>query len=663
MTDSGREKKSSRKKRFLLCFLILLGIGFLLAGGYNVRGHRVVFCTYNEEVVSHSQGYLVNGQSYIYTGEEDSCLLIQRREDMPDLLLKFQEEAVEDVPVIVSLQDINSQELAQENVVWEKGTCFLEILSDIPDAAMMELHIPSDFTVERAMYSLPFYRIKHAAVLYAGVIILALFLAFLLVGRQWDRKLAGLLRSVWRRLRNSLRKENWKACAPVWGAFILILLVGSLYVWSEPAMLGLAPDEQNHYRETAEMAHPFRDGIALSDYDEFICVSSQTIPKNIYTKEGRAQYGRYLNAIDRKGYEITALWNEPFIFIRAAYLPYVLVYTVARTLHLPWTVRFILGRWVMVGLFALLCAAGMRHLKSGRLLVLMLAITPAIIFLSANYGYDTWMTGWYIYGLCVLFGEIQRPQQFLRKKTAAGILIALFLADLPKLIYFPVNAIAFFMPHSKFAGKKGYWLYKAAAALQVAVLLVLLYFRSFAGGMGAGDVRGGDTVNAAEQIRLAIAEPARFTGVILHALKSFANPFYSVRGWGNLLGYMGTLRIGIIIVILILAAIVFSWARKEEGRFPWWYRLGVFAVYIGISVLILVSMYASFTPVGADYVAGAQHRYLIPLLFPLFFVLTRFSGGRILTGRKVRILSHSILLAIMVALNIYALWSFCWIRY
>lgn len=661
MENKSNSSKNSHKKRFLWCFLFFLIIGFLLAGSYTVRGHRVVFCAYDEEVVSYAQGYVVKGQQYTYTGDEDNYLLIQCREDMHDLLLKFKEEAAEDIPVKVLLQDQNSKNLGEMEVIWEKGACFLEVFSDAPETAIMELYIPADFTVERAMFSMPFYRLKRALILYAGVVALAFLLALLLVWRKWDLRLREAIHHGWHSLRMSLKKENRKASLPCWGVFLLILLTGSLYVWSEPAMLGFAPDEQIHYREAAEMAHPFGDGISLSDYDEYICVSSQSIPEGIYTKEVRAQYGKYLNAIDRKNYEIGVFWDKAFIATRVAYIPYTVVYAVTHTLHIPWTIRFILGRWIMVWLFALLCAAGIRHLKSGRLVMVLFAITPAIIFLCANYGYDTWITGWYIYGLCALFGELQRPQELLKKKGAAAILIALFLADLPKLIYFPINAIAFFMPRSKFTTRKTYWLYKLAVVLQVILLVGLVYLRSFAGGMGTGDTRGGETVNATSQMQLALAEPARFIGVILHALKDYANPFYSVRGWGNLLGYMGGLHIGIVIVILLLAAVVFSWAKKEEGRFPWWYRLGVLVVYLGTSALILVTMYFSFTPVGADYVEGAQHRYLVPLLL-LFFVLTRFSGGRVLADRRVRLWSHGILLTIMVVLNIYAIWSLCLVK-
>ena len=36
---------------------------------------------------------------------------------------------------------------------------------------------------------------------------------------------------------------------------------------------------------------------------------------------------------------------------------------------------------------------------------------------------------------------------------------------------------------------------------------------------------------------------------------------------------------------------------------------------------LISSMYLAFTPVGADHVAGAQFRYLIPMMLPVLFHL------------------------------------------
>ena len=38
-------------------------------------------------------------------------------------------------------------------------------------------------------------------------------------------------------------------------------------------------------------------------------------------------------------------------------------------------------------------------------------------------------------------------------------------------------------------------------------------------------------------------------------------------------------------------------------------------------VLVATALYISFTAVGADYIAGCQPRYLLPLLFPMAYFI------------------------------------------
>ena len=38
-------------------------------------------------------------------------------------------------------------------------------------------------------------------------------------------------------------------------------------------------------------------------------------------------------------------------------------------------------------------------------------------------------------------------------------------------------------------------------------------------------------------------------------------------------------------------------------------------------VLVATALYISFTAVGADYVAGCQPRYLLPILFPTVYFI------------------------------------------
>jgi hypothetical protein len=51
-------------------------------------------------------------------------------------------------------------------------------------------------------------------------------------------------------------------------------------------------------------------------------------------------------------------------------------------------------------------------------------------------------------------------------------------------------------------------------------------------------------------------------------------------------------------------------------------RIWVFLMVGAASVLIWTSMYVAFTEPGAEEIGGVQGRYFIPLMFPLYMVLS-----------------------------------------
>lgn len=107
--------------------------------------------------------------------------------------------------------------------------------------------------------------------------------------------------------------------------------------------------------------------------------------------------------------------------------------------------------------------------------------------------------------------------------------------------------------------------------------------------------------------------------------------------------------------------------HEDDIRIPWWYRIGTVCIYIGAGIICSVSMYVMFTPVGANYVAGCQLRYLLPTFFPVVYVLTRIPMAgkiKILMGKKglMRVVD-AILVGIMVYASFIVVWDGYIMRY
>ena len=614
-----------KRKRLWGSFLVLLVLAFLLTGGIPLKGKQVFYISYDKDVISSSRGYLRTENDCIYTGDPESSILLQVPEGTRGIVLKFSEEARQDVPVSVRFSDVSDTETGTAETVWKAGRSALDIAMPDEQTRLVELSVPADFLVERCMYWFPFRWMRRGLAVMGAGFAAAVILTLLLNGTGPGRKLLEAVIVLLQRIRGLFRRERMKKDRLIWCSFAVILLAGTLYTFLSPPLVYAVQDEQIHFKYAVSMAEPAGGFVTLSDYDAYTEVSAQRVDKTTYKWETRRTYSRFLNWADREGYWMDPGWRLTDRKQTLCYLPYTFAQMAGRALRIPWTIRLMLGKWVNVWLLAVLCALGMRHLKSGKLVVPMIALMPGVVFLAAGYTYDTWITAWFIYGLCVLYGELQRPDDPMTVSAALKILIPLFLADLPKLIYFPIIFIAFFVPKSKFRTAAARWGYKLAALFTTALPLLMLYVGMFAGGRsgGSGDARGTQLVNPGQQIQGILNDPGRFAAMMARFLPSQLNPYGRGMRMATQIGYLGQLRWGAVIVTIVIAAAFLSNDRKETGKFPWWYRLGHAAVYASVCFLAAFSMYVVFTEVGLDKIMGYQNRYLIPAAFPTLFVLSR----------------------------------------
>ena len=117
------------------------------------------------------------------------------------------------------------------------------------------------------------------------------------------------------------------------------------------------------------------------------------------------------------------------------------------------------------------------------------------------------------------------------------------------------------------------------------------------------------------------------------------------------------------IIATLLAGSVVSREKEEPGRFPWWFKVGILLEYIGVGVVAAVSMYVVYTPVGTNDIYGCQGRYLLPAIFPVLFIITRFSGKTFVKDwigeRNINIC----FMALMIAFSLQGLWQNCIMLY
>ena len=104
------------------------------------------------------------------------------------------------------------------------------------------------------------------------------------------------------------------------------------------------------------------------------------------------------------------------------------------------------------------------------------------------------------------------------------------------------------------------------------------------------------------------------------------------------------------VITLLWAALLFAaLTDRPAAEIKAWRKAGVFMLSVCVYVLIIASLYISFSALKSTIVQGMQPRYMFPLLLPLLLILKRKKEWRIADVSAVYI---PISAAALAALNI-----------
>ena len=109
------------------------------------------------------------------------------------------------------------------------------------------------------------------------------------------------------------------------------------------------------------------------------------------------------------------------------------------------------------------------------------------------------------------------------------------------------------------------------------------------------------------------------------------NPKYNATG--TFLAYLGN-GVGYTVTLVLLALVTLFDKQTEFDKqtYPILARVYSVLFFIGEGALIVTALYMAFSPVGSDYMAGAQPRYYIPMIYPLCALIV---GGGIPLGKYI----------------------------
>lgn len=418
--------------------------------------------------------------------------------------------------------------------------------------------------------------------------------------------------------------------------FILVaLLFGSYLAFVLPAETNISWDDQIHYKKSLALSYIIDSEYADSDAtllnplidDDYLGrpdVDSLSESKiSVYHSNLNDLYasGGYHRA---EGFGTAPEDSTIASYATIGYVPSAIGLWVGRALHLPYSLVFDVGRWMNLLAYCLVSFFAIKIIPARKILLCAVALLPTNLFLAANYSYDPWLISFLFLAVALIVRELSTPDVKLTTRSWVAILLVFFVGLGPKAIYFPLIGLLFLFPKEKFisARQRRAFILSAIVLACLVIASFLLPFVSSAGG-NFNDMRGGSDVNSSGQLRYIFSDPWGFVLMLQSFLTNNYLTLIGSDGYTISFAYLGQLQFAIpwfamfsTILLLLIALTDVDSVSEKFARIP--YAAWTTFLFLISVCLIVTSLYVSFTPVGLDTVNGCQHRYLLPLIFPLF---------------------------------------------
>lgn len=410
--------------------------------------------------------------------------------------------------------------------------------------------------------------------------------------------------------RNTLKTQ------PEYIFLVLMVCIGFLYCFYIPHTGINGWDEDYHYTEALKTSYV--DSLIITPQDQ-VTIERYVKPSfdlNGGIQEERKQQDKLFHSggIEKRTFvhpvSIPELFNGIGLFF-------------GRVFNLSYYLIHFLGRFTGLLTYAFVGFFAIRRLHSGKMIAAVALLIPTEVFIASSYNYDSYLTGFTILGLSYYIAQWQEANKTMTLKDEIIMIGAMFFGCLTKnIVYFPLLWILIMLPKNKFADKKHHQRY-VWTLIAVTGLLLISYLLNSAAYASSGkdllaDMRGGSDVNPRGQIEYILHNPLKYCKMIWNYI---ANEYFGSGRSASILtnmAYHGLMPNHVLYLVLL-----FSVAFTDKNEYDQelvghvWAHLWPIIISFAVIVIVITSMYIAYTPVGAEGAQGAQHRYLIPMIFPV----------------------------------------------
>lgn len=391
--------------------------------------------------------------------------------------------------------------------------------------------------------------------------------------------------------------------------FITAALIGVFLCILLPHETVLNYDDETHYKDSVFFSQGLYTAFNNADVREFYWFWDHDTGM---TKAERESSDASLNEADEDGSLYLESGISAYDLRKSGYIGTAFGLWVGNALGLPASARFTLARIGNMLLYVAVVSLAIKKLKSGKMLLFVLAMCPYLVYSAACFNYDAWTFAFLALGLAVFFNAFIGGDR-LNDRDLIIMLGSLFLGCLPKAPYAVILLLVLLLPRDSFADseqRRKFYLF-----LAFAILFLLVYTLATSFGIGDPvDERGNgiSNISGSAQVLHILKNPFGYFSVLL---KFLFGGYLVQQAYLSAFGTLGnTGSYVLLLLVMLLAALTDS--SFSVKRIP--ARIGGLALSVLTVMAAATVMYLVFTPVGYDTVLGCQQRYMIHLLFPAF---------------------------------------------
>ncbi len=400
--------------------------------------------------------------------------------------------------------------------------------------------------------------------------------------------------------------------------FLIVSLLFSLcYIFTAPVFV-YGGDQRIHFMRTMELAQAYYEVDYEDEYD-------------FYNEEGTSisleQMDAAIGRVNKEPIHSYVKSKRPvFSTVRyISYIPAAAVLAIADAINLSPTAAYFSGQICNTLIYILLIYFSACKLKAGKLILILFASLPRVLFLATRYSYTPWVIAWITFACAYIIGELQDSGKLVGKKDMLMISGSFFLGIVVKGPYFMMVPLVLLISKYKFKNSDAYKKYLVLMFTTMFLLFMTLVIPIFTNGEGVNiysDIRGGENVSALEQMKFILMHPIKYSEILLKNIYTLISPSSFVFGVSGFLAMKG----GILAVFPSVIVLLFIWVIITDKKISIDNYCLVMKKRIFVFVLTFVNicwictvMYMNYNDVGAAVIKGCNPLYLITFMFPFFY--------------------------------------------